>query len=317
MPRKNMKKGGNNNVYINELINSIRIRSRQDIRNIEAQINNIVERGINIDTRYSSGNTPLMVAANSGNKDIIEILVNKGANVNLKDGMNRTVLMTAIDSGEIRYLEEFENEKNRRFEIVKFLIDKGADVNVKSGLSGITPLIRLSQINDTDTLKLLLEEGANVNDKDIEFGRTPLFYAIENKKVENVKFLLDKDADIYIRDRLGNTPLEYAENLLAIEEDISRRFDDSEDESDGIRKIKGNLKKIIRLIRGAIGLKKLTAMKHSPNVRNLGLYDAMSAYYRDHPDEMEGGKKKRVYKKKEEENIFKTISNSFKKLFKF
>lgn len=87
----------------------------------------------------SSGRNPLVMAADYGQKDVLEYLISSGANVNVVDSHGMTPLLAAIYEGHA--------------DCVKLLLEKGADKNQKAP-NGDT----YYDSAETDEIKTLLKK---------------------------------------------------------------------------------------------------------------------------------------------------------------
>ena len=107
--------------------------------NIEA-VKQHLAAGVDVNGWGDKGNeaTPLYYAAQSGHKEIAELLIGKGADVDAKDDLGLTSLYHAV----------IEEQK----EIAELLIAKGADVNAKNNF-GETPLTDAADPEITDLLR--------------------------------------------------------------------------------------------------------------------------------------------------------------------
>ena len=85
-------------------------------------VQELLERGADIESRDSSGNTPLLLALHNNQYNIAQLLVDYNANVNNSDSNNNSPLVLACT--------------HNYFDIAERLIQIGADVNVISS-SGI------------------------------------------------------------------------------------------------------------------------------------------------------------------------------------
>ena len=116
-----------------------------------------------------------MVAARSGNPDVVEQLLAKGADVNARAARGQTALMWAV--------------AQKHANVVKVLLAHGADIHARSEVwsqmmavpphgvpeynreiphGGDTALMFAARVGDLGSAKLLVAAGANVNDADAQ-----------------------------------------------------------------------------------------------------------------------------------------------------
>ena len=113
-----------------------------DTRVVKALLN----AGVDVNARDSTGFTALMFAARYGHTDTVKLLLAGGPDVNAKSRLlGYTALMSAISSAKII--------------IIKDLLDAGADVNARND-DGITALGFAEELGDTLIVKLLKKHGA-------------------------------------------------------------------------------------------------------------------------------------------------------------
>ncbi len=140
-----------------------------------------------------SGRSLLHLAAQSGNRELVQYLLDQGFSVNETCDYGLTPLYYAIG---------FRSNEP----MIRLLLSRGADVEAR-GESGQTPLFSaVSSYRSLENATLLLEHGAcpTVSDSD---GRTPLHCAAGQKgNAETVKLLLQHGADPFKKDRNGKTP---------------------------------------------------------------------------------------------------------------
>jgi ankyrin repeat protein len=169
-----------------------------------------------VENRY--GVTPLRLAVETGNLEIVNLLMAAGANVNHVLPEGETMLMTAAYTGNVP--------------VIKALLNKDARVETRDQFHGETPLIWASSYDHADAVKALLDAGANVNARSTlaKYARpnagltrlgkgdwTPLMYAARDGAMKAGKVLLDRGAAIDAVDPDGTTAL-----VLAI---INYHFD--------------------------------------------------------------------------------------------
>jgi len=144
----------------------------------------------------SNGNTPLILAVQSGNYDAIVVLIQKyRMPVNHQNLANECALSLAAVNGHAQ--------------IVSYLIDHGANVNVTNS-RGETPLHVASALDYVDVVRLLVQEGSWLEAED-EAGDTPLHFAVREDRPQVVEFLLLSGADPDHCNEDNESPLMLAE----------------------------------------------------------------------------------------------------------
>ena len=137
------------------------------------------------------GQTPLIQAALSGDKDMVELLFSYNVDINDRDNAGRTALHWAVDSG--------------RDEVIKVLLAKKAEVNAKSN-AGWTPLHEAAAFGKPAAAALLLANRADVNAKAND-GQTPLHLAALYGSKDVAALLIANKAEINVQDDKKQTPL--------------------------------------------------------------------------------------------------------------
>ncbi|MDR2548440.1 MAG: ankyrin repeat domain-containing protein [Rickettsiales bacterium] len=148
---------------------------------------------INANNKYDG--TPLHLAVESGELNVVEYLISKGANIDVKKSGWAPLHIAAIG----------------KLDIVKYLIDKGADVNTKNKY-GVTALHRAVYHEKLNVVEYLVDKGANINANAVGpfFSGTPLHCAVHSRSQNTVEYLVDKGADTGAKDEKGSTPLHHA-----------------------------------------------------------------------------------------------------------
>ncbi|WP_353266153.1 ankyrin repeat domain-containing protein [Gemmatimonas sp.] len=161
---------------------------------------------------WSPGETPLILAARTGDLATVELLLKNGADATLCDCNEWGPLHSAIVGGNLRVLE--------------LLIDAGADVNLKSGWRSFdeqlswffvgTPLHVAASWNRAPQAEKLLQAGADIAAASFD-RRTPLIYAAARGSTAVIEVLCRNGADPNLREHryehsafLDWTPLHYA-----------------------------------------------------------------------------------------------------------
>ena len=104
---------------------SVALHNAASNRKRTADVESMLAKGVDVDSKDKTGRTPLYNAAGLGHKETVEILIANGADVNTKDDSGETPLHAAAQSGMP--------------DIAILLLDAGADVNAKTK-EGETPL---------------------------------------------------------------------------------------------------------------------------------------------------------------------------------
>jgi ankyrin repeat protein len=146
------------------------------------KVNQILKKNpdVNMKDTEDDGDTPLIVSAEDGLKNITELFIQRGAEIDKTNNFGETPLMKAAYKG--------------KKDIVDLLIKNGANVNIKDD-EGNTPLIwavthpRPTESN-TDVVKLLLNSGAVINETNTN-GETALTIAKKKGFPEDKKDIID------------------------------------------------------------------------------------------------------------------------------
>jgi ankyrin repeat protein len=171
-------------------------------------VQDLLTAGAQVD--FGVGSAPLEMAVRTGKIDIVNILISAGANLNEDLGDNHTVLMAAAAAGHLN--------------IVQLLIEKGADPNAirEDGASALLCATSNGWQEVFDylallTLKELLKQAAQQlpagliyrQRKDNQINEEFVLAAGEGR-IDDVKKLLVVGADINAIDSNGNTALCFA-----------------------------------------------------------------------------------------------------------
>ena len=128
----------------------------------------------NVEARNENDESPLMLAAIRGQRDLVHKLVARDADVN-KPGW--TPLHYAASS----------TASTGQVEIMKLLLDKYAFIDAQSP-NGTTPLMMAAMYGTTASVKLLLDEGADTAMKNQQ-GMTALDFAQRGNRPDAVELL--------------------------------------------------------------------------------------------------------------------------------
>jgi len=189
----------------------------------------LIDHGADINQTDNFGMSPIVVACINGYKEIVEYFLTK-ENINIEsNNFYNSPISVAIENSNWDIVNILDNRKyylNKHalvsnqyyplhhyclkgdFEMVQELIKKGLNVNEPDDY-GYTPLMKAC-IGDNDngqkTVEYLVTNGADINiSNNSEY--TALMFSVENEKLDLVKYLLSHHASINNRARYGMTEL--------------------------------------------------------------------------------------------------------------
>lgn len=171
--------------------NSLRVEGVPEtwLANSKVMAELLIAYGANVNARDVVSQTPLHLAAQTGNLEVAKVLLVNNADINAREMYNSTALHIVAWSGNTAF--------------ARYLIEKGADVNAKDRFG--TPLI--SAVEDhRDMAELLLNNKADVHMKSPD-GFAPIHLA-GNREIAQILF--DHGAELEMLGYHGRTPLHQA-----------------------------------------------------------------------------------------------------------
>ena len=179
----------------------------------------LIEKAVRLDP-YSS---PLHIAAQKGDEDVVRRLIADGVNVDAKDYYGKTSLHVTAETGHAEVaallieagadLEAITPLSNRGFRdtgstpllltafwgytsVAEVLINSGADVNarVNGGFKKWTVLLSAASNGQEGVAELLIANGADINSRAVGTRVTPLFEALRGRHDSMVELLISKGA---------------------------------------------------------------------------------------------------------------------------
>jgi hypothetical protein len=142
-------------------------------------------RDLDINAKDAEGKTPLMIAAASGNVEIVKFLLDRDADINITEKEGNTALMMASYSGNV--------------ETVKLLLGRGADINITEK-EGKTALAFARESGQTDAAKML-DKAVSVTISDEENNPRQ---TVASKKFLDAVEVLSKTESVLIKGAENN-----------------------------------------------------------------------------------------------------------------
>jgi ankyrin repeat protein len=170
-------------------------------------VRSCLERGVDADIRQGQGMTPLCLAAASGHREIVELLIDRGADLDRglveEDGVNpllgaaignHTELMDSLLARGAKTGLHFAALRGDINAVRTFLEQQIFPINSKRN-RGMTPLHLAAMGGHREITELLLNSGADVNFY-TPASETPLTQAVVCNRLEVAELLIDRGADM-------------------------------------------------------------------------------------------------------------------------
>ena len=204
-----------------------------------SKVKTCITIGVNLDITDNNGNTPLIIAATTGQEYITQLLITSGCDINVKnrEGLDaieqsfcsnhtkvqsilteaRELDMTRGDSCQTEMLQSCK--EGNEYQVQHFIQMFGTKIlNFRHQLYRCqTPMLVASHYGHLSCCKMLRESGAYVDTPD-DILDTPLIESTSQNNLDVVRWLIAQGARINHRNLKSKTPLHYAvtEGNLAI-----------------------------------------------------------------------------------------------------
>ena len=140
----------------------------------------LLRYGADVSITYDEGWSPLMISAFRGNCEIASVLMANKANVEQRlEKTGATALILAVEQNQLK--------------MVELLLEKGgANVNVTND-DGLSPLMKSAFEGNCEIASVLMAHKANVEQRSEKTGHTALIIAVEENHHDFVAHLLQEE----------------------------------------------------------------------------------------------------------------------------
>lgn len=213
-----ISRGSGKNSDLNDLIHAA-MNGRLE------QAQALLKKGVDVNSKDVSGETPLMRAAWGGHLQVAKLLLEKGADVNAETKTGKTALRAALSNAwmgrgqlEVAKFLKDNGAKSTTLSVAAFVGDmeagerfaaNGVEVQEKQRLDNPSPLMAAAMGGQCEVVKFLLDKGLKIDAKN-EQGQTALMAAAAANQAEVLKVLLDRGASVNERDVHRRSVLNHA-----------------------------------------------------------------------------------------------------------
>ncbi|XP_065336836.1 putative ankyrin repeat protein RF_0381 [Cloeon dipterum] len=163
----------------------------------EGSVGSALKEDVRVNTCDNRGRTPLHLAAESGNVDLVKLLIENDADLTLTNIQGKNALHFAIKDEKVLRLM---NEKNGS--LVK--------QRLKDGNTSLHLALESNNVGDDGIIRWILEQGnIDLNAKN-DFGDTPLILACKRMKWSVSEMLLTRNVEVNVSNKKGKTAMHYA-----------------------------------------------------------------------------------------------------------
>jgi ankyrin repeat protein len=172
-----------------------------------AVFSKLAAAGVDINERNKRGNTPLALAVEYKNTQVIAFLVSRGGDIYAADADGKTPLIKALDDGS----EMLSHLMAREIITAR---DSGGNTALHVALLNATPesmrrLPASAKDSTLEEIRLLLDMGSDVNSRNKE-GSSPLLIAVQKNFPAAAELLLARGADVFSTNAKNQSPLQSA-----------------------------------------------------------------------------------------------------------
>ena len=171
------------------------------INNRKEIVSYLVSKGANINAIGGDlQSTPLHWATRQGHLSMVILLMSNGSDPTIYDGEGANCLHLAAQFGHTAI-------------VAYYIASQSVDIN-SADVNGMTALMwSCFRISTNDPTRLLINLGSSLNLVDSKQGNTALHWAVYSRNSNAISNLLINGANVYIKNNVGDTPLEMAIKL--------------------------------------------------------------------------------------------------------
>ena len=225
-----------------ELISSNHLKEAAEMVELDSSLVNAC------DNSHDNDKSPLMLAAEKGGAELVELLIRKGANVFSTYGASsRNALTLAVyeehkgvmrilkehgaESDDVSNLHQAANKGN--LQKVKMYLNKGVDVNAKDCCDQHV-LANAFWSGNKELVEYLVNQGADINRANGHGKWAWVSQNIREGDIQTVRTVLDLGYNVNHQDTWGNTLLKYAKQYKQKEiEDLLLEYGAREESESG------------------------------------------------------------------------------------
>ena len=111
---------------------------------------------------------------------------------------------------KVTHMTIFDSIRNNQLDTLATLVNSDPKLVNQPDEKGFTPLVLATYVGNKAAAEVLIEHGANINYQDPMMGMTALMGVCFKGSTELTKLLLDKGADASIKNKSGETALDFA-----------------------------------------------------------------------------------------------------------
>jgi len=149
----------------------------------------LIKSGVDMEPQNEFGNTPLMFACQQNNVEIVNLLIQSEVNMEAKNTYGETGFIVACKLGHL--------------EIVNLLIKSGANIESQNA-DGHTGFMIASDYGNCAMVELLIKSGVNMEAKN-QYWQTGFMLACQNCNFEILDLLIKSGVNMEAKNRYGET----------------------------------------------------------------------------------------------------------------